>query len=97
MRSCECRPIVLLVALLCWAQLAVAQTAMKTVLVLYDGGREFSSVALLDRWRWRDPAHPADRARGSHHPPDDIRWRRRHLPSHSGGSKSLSVEGFTTG
>src|SRR4051812_5995578 len=49
MRSCECRPIVLLVALLCWAQLAVAQTAMKTVLVLYDGGREFSSVALLDR------------------------------------------------
>jgi len=40
----------LLLFLLCSAQIAVAQAqATKTVLVLYDGGREFSSVALLDR------------------------------------------------
>ena len=39
-----------LLTLLCLAQMEVAQAqAAKTVLVLYDGGREFSSVALLDR------------------------------------------------
>jgi signal transduction histidine kinase len=39
----------LLLALLCPAREAIAQGNAKTVLVLYDGGREFSSIQLMDR------------------------------------------------
>lgn len=38
-----------LLALLCPATVATAQGNAKTVLVLYDGGREFSSIQLMDR------------------------------------------------
>ena len=38
-----------LLALLCPARDAIAQGTTKTVLVLYDGGREFSSIQLMDR------------------------------------------------
>jgi signal transduction histidine kinase len=38
-----------LLALLCPAPHAIAQGSTKTVLVLYDGGREFSSIQLMDR------------------------------------------------
>src|SRR5918994_3361383 len=38
-----------LLALFCPARDAIAQGNAKTVLVLYDGGREFSSIQLLDR------------------------------------------------
>jgi hypothetical protein len=38
-----------LLALSSAARDAVAQATVKTVLVLYDGGREFSSIELTDR------------------------------------------------
>ena len=38
-----------LLALACPTRDAIAQGHVKTVLVLYDGGREFSSIQLTDR------------------------------------------------
>ena len=39
-----------LLGLFCFSQIGLAQSNLtKTVLVLYDGGREFSAIALLDR------------------------------------------------
>jgi len=40
----------ILLGLFCFSQIGLAQSnANKTVLVLYDGGREFSAIALIDR------------------------------------------------